>query len=182
MFKQDLIEIATAVQAYCPFFATIFPDVKQDETSRLIVAAQQEGSAELQPIFPDDRYGNYCYLRTGRSALLSDDGTVFPPIGNGRSGMLATTIVTLVAIADGVDEKELAAALVSAIGRMSNVRTRPSTLHWDREIIVRNELAGWPKTDVNAVLQRLSQRRIVSLQFDLISALAFPTSAGTATL
>lgn len=170
MFSQQLKNISAFIKKHNPFFQTGFHFAWQDEETGYIWARD---GADRKPIFPDDRFGDYFYLRVIRNGKIEDDPMRFPSMGCTKPGVMINTTVRLVPVVQNADADLLLQRLVNCLGLYSG-EIRLSSFNWDADTVTLNEMSRAADEEVMTALQRIKRgMAIVAIDFQLSLELPF---------
>lgn len=159
MTNADFISLRDFVLDKNRFFNQGFAGVFLDELTGLIY--QGEGSEKFA-VGIDDQFGNYFYIRNEANIDYTESRT---QLSDNSRTLDETTKCYLVAVVDNADPKALVLCLLNTLMNYGNERIRPVRSICIREVAVQKELAKIRKEDVQFVLERLSERQVVSLEF-----------------
>lgn len=142
---------------------------KDENTSGIYV----RDNSSLISLFPNDRLGNYFYLRndtTLQFTLRAQENLT--DFGLGRLGFLDTMTVYLVAIVKNADVHTIINNLRNTAMMYNKISVVPISAIWNREQIVIEELRGLEPAEIAGTLQRLKNEIIVRLQFTISNVFA----------
>lgn len=143
------------------YFSTGFANAVKDAELQAVVV--KDGN-EMKRLLPDDTRSNYFYIRNDTTIKheskpaerLTDSGTQ-------RLTFHDATTCYLVAIVNNADIYVLLENLKNTVMMYEGMHVQPVASNWNREQVIKEEMAGMRKEDVAAALQRLKNETIVKL-------------------
>lgn len=159
MILQELDRMKDFILNYNKYFGAGYANAWQE--IGYVFASTPAGRAS---IFPNDRKGDYFYLRNGGRA--SFDTKASEQVYDGAISVVGCTIpLFLVAVVKDADEIRLLMNLVNTLQAFSLAIALKNTI-WSREEVVMQELKGADEEDLAAALKNLKTEAIVSLEFN----------------
>lgn len=144
-------------------YANCFKDV---ETNKILLRIGNN----FKEIFPDDKEGNYFYLRNEPAiSFQADRAKATSDCGIGRLGFLDTITTYLVAIVNGADEYELISNLRNTAMAYPNMNIIPTSSIWMRENVINQEMSGFEAETQLKVFSRLKDQTIVRITLQIQS-------------
>jgi hypothetical protein len=163
MTSQDLESFKDFILERNPYFSTGYANAFKDgETSGIYARV----NGNLKSIFPDDRVGNYFYLRNDPNAqFISKSG--LSDCGSDKAIYDDRLTVYLVAIVNDADEFSLISNLRNTSLLNKGMIVIPTGAMWLRENVVLTEMSGFEDEDKMKALARLKGQTIVRLQLQV---------------
>lgn len=156
--KESLFDVATAIKAAYPIFATGYHYAKLFDDKGLMVT---ESKGEMEWVGINDIKGNYFYIRVGSDIGAEKTG------GYSDCGGAIQEVYPcyLVAVMTGVDELQVKDALINLL---LNAKQRIRRQSIDKVAIMQSELKGLKKEIINAAIARLKDKVLVRIEFDVL--------------
>jgi hypothetical protein len=170
MFRQELSKITAHMKQYNPFFMEGYSTVWQDPETGHVWAETEKGRMS---IFPEDRLGDYFYLRTLAQGRLAIDQQQYPVIGCNLTGIVATGSIRMVAVVRDANADLLIVRLVNALSLYDVTTLQVSAFNPYSELVLASEMALADESDIATALQRLGNEAIVSVDFNLSAGIGF---------
>lgn len=146
------------------YFSTGFSNAYKDETTSTVFARSDKG---LSPVFPDDRLGNYFYLRNETTLNFTAKAGV-EDCGINRVSFDDRINCFLVAIVDDADEFELINNLRNTLLQFKTLSCIPTAAIWQRENVTINEMQGFDDSEILKALENIKPGiQIVRIQFQV---------------
>lgn len=166
MWQQQLNKIKDHILRYNPYFSTGFSNTFIDEETGQVFS---DNGNDYIPVFPEDRLGDYFYLRTPQKTTFADapDFT----LSDCQKGIAITGEIFLIAVVRDADADRLVNNLANTVQAFDNKYiTIKSAIH-QKIFVVEQEMAKVKEEKtLMAALARLKQNMtIVSLSFALRS-------------
>lgn len=160
MRTQDFEALRDHIMKYNKYFSTGYANAYKDTETSAIWCRVEDG---LKSIFPDDRVGNYFYLRNDPSISF------MPQTGLTDYGPTSATFddrqtVYLVAVVSDANEYELIANLRNSCLMYKPLNVVPVGAMWQRENVVLHEMAGFDDDEKMAALEALTNETIVRIE------------------
>ena len=170
MFKTINDDLAAHIIEHNPFFSSGFGNAWQDEETGYVYADVNSGR---KAIFPDDRLGNYFYLRPTGNVIFQEDQDRFPRYDCKMSGTMAKVDVRLVAVVTtSADADLLMQRLINTLG-FSDALIQLGNGNLNREQVVVTEMRYAEADEKLQALQNLKKEVIVSIDFTMITEVDF---------
>lgn len=123
-------------------------------------------NGNLKAIFPEDRLGNYFYLRNDPNMkFASKQG--YEECGVGRFNFDDTMTVYLVAIVNDADEFELINNLRNTVLSTKELIAIPTAAMWQTENVLIDEMKGFGEKAIKEALKNLKGQTIVKLTLSI---------------
>ncbi len=167
MITSDLIALRDFILTNNTYFDNgYYSAIKDVENKRV----QAVNGNQIVTVFPNDRLGNYFYLRSeGETKFNVRDGERLRDCGAQRITFLDVETIYLVASVKDADALALVNNLRITALSYSSLNVIPTSANYHRELVVFTELQGVEKEDVSATLQRLKSETIVRLALQVNS-------------
>jgi hypothetical protein len=156
MIQSTLTGLKDYIAQKNTYFTTSYDDVYMDETTGIV--------ANSLPVFPNDKLGNYFYLRLPNQSRF--DYNPVNRITDCSNTPAVVSEITLVACARNASADRLMTNLLNTISSY-NADVRFTTCTYRSEDVVLRELSRMKKENIDAALQRLGNHTIVSVNFSL---------------
>lgn len=161
MTTEDLIAFKNYILAQNTYFDKGYYYAIKDVEKKAVKAID---GTQIVTVFPNDRLGNYFYLRNeGEVKHNIREGERIRDCGAQRLTFLDTEVVYLVASVKGADALALVNNLRVTSLAYSGLNIIPVTSNFNRELVVFSEMQGVEKEYISAALQRLKKEVIVRL-------------------
>lgn len=113
-------------------------------------------------VFPNDRLGNYFYIRLEQNASFAGSNRF--AVDCGSLGTMVNIRAFIIAVVKKADSEILVANLIASI-KEANHQAVLNDMNWNREFIANDEMSEMEEKDRNAILQRLKDETIVRVSF-----------------
>lgn len=123
-------------------------------------------NGDLKVIFPDDRVGNYFYLRNDSSIKFALK-TGYQECGIGKFNFDDTLTCYLIAVVNGADEYDLLTQLRNTCLSYSKLICIPSSAITQTENVIVTEMSGFEKETIWDTLKNLKNKKILRLQITI---------------
>ncbi len=160
MLKQKLADLKDNILLNNPYFDKGFTDVVQDDETGVI-------NDNNQPIFPNDIFGNYFYLRIPQQAQFNY--TPDSSMGDNNLGIRVDSKIFLIAMMKNAAADILIENLITTLGRYQPVNIRLIGATYQADTIIKQEMAGVKeKGNIQKALQTFQlDWTLVSIQFNI---------------
>lgn len=147
-----------------PYFTSGFANAYKDTLTDAIYSREK---GDTKVIFPEDRLGNYFYLRNDPNATyISKQG--YEDCGHGKAMYDDRVTVYLVALMNEADEYELINNLRNSVLRYSGMVVVPTAAMWQRENVVLTEMQGFEEIEIMKALTNIKMdTAIVRVQLQI---------------
>lgn len=159
MLKQKLADLRDFIKLHNPYFDKGFTDVLMDDATGIV-------NNSFEPIFPNDTFGNYFYLRMPQK-MQFDYNNVYN-MGDNWLGVGVVSKIILIAVVKNSSPDILTENLVTTLGRYQDINTRMLNTTYQPDTIIMQELAGVKeKENIRKAMQNFNQNdAIVSIEFN----------------
>lgn len=145
------------------YFTTGFANAFKDTQTSAIYTRV---NGNLKAIFPEDRLGNYFYIRNEPQATFTAK-LGYEDCGPGRAAYDDRLTAYLVAIVQDGDEYEMIANLRNSVLRYKEMFVVPVGAIWQRENVVITEMQGFEDSEILTALTNLKGQAIVRVQLQI---------------
>jgi hypothetical protein len=164
MTSKDFESLRDHILTLNPYFTLGFANAYKDTLTDAIYS-REKGNTKV--VFPEDRLGNYFYLRNDpNSSFVSTQGT--QDCAFGKASYDDRLTVYLVAIVSNADEFELINNLRNSCLRFGNMNVIPTNAMWQRENVMLTEMQGFDESEIAKALTNLkNDTTIVRIQLQI---------------
>lgn len=131
---------------------------KDEESSAVYVRSGKD----LKMVFPDDRIGNFFYIRTEPNmAFQPDRGLATMDCGVGRVGFNDVATIQIVSVLRDGNALEMINNIRNSLMAYPNFNIIPIAAIWQRENVVLTEMSGFDEDVLRRIYARLKDETIV---------------------
>lgn len=141
METNDFVKFRDFLLGELPFFQAGYVNCFKDAEMNGIYTRNKE---DLIPVFPQDKFGNYFYLRNDMTVNFAPERSF--NLGC-EKGYIDTINIDLIAMVRGADAWKLINAIRNTVVKFPDMQIRAVNALWNREQIVRDELRGMDGTE-----------------------------------
>lgn len=153
MTTQDFELLRDHILTLNPYFTEGFANSYKDSLTNAIYCRH---NGNLKAIFPEDRLGNYFYLRNEPSSTYVTKAG-YEDCGVGKAMYDDRLTVYLVAIVNDANEYELINNLRNSSLRFKGMVVIPTGAMWQRENVVINEMQGFEEEEILKALSNVKR-------------------------
>ncbi len=146
-----------------PYFSSGYANAFTDTETEAIYAYV---NGDLKAIFPEDRFGNYFYLRNDPNIKFTPK-TGYQECGIGRFNFDDAMTCYLVAVVNDADDYELINNLRNTVLGFGGLIGIPVNAMWQRENVVLSEMKDFSEECKFTALTNLKDQSIVKIQLTL---------------
>lgn len=156
MIQSTLTAFKEYILSTNTYFSKGFDDVYLDDTQGIV--------AGKETVFPNDKHGNYFYLRLPNSFRF--DYNTISRVTDCASSPGITGEVSLVALVRNGNADNIVTNLLNTIVNYNSVWRIRSAMYRSEDVVLK-ELAKMGKDNIVAALARLGNQTIVSITFEI---------------
>jgi len=159
MLKQKLADLRDFIILKNPYFDKGFTDVVQDDETGVI-------NDNNEPVFPNDIYGNYFYLRIPQKMQFVYDNV--NNMGDNYLGIGVSSKIFLIAYMRSASPDTLIENLITTLGRYQEITTKLINATYQADTIILQEMSGVKeKGNVQKAIQNFSlDNALISIEFN----------------
>lgn len=165
MRTADIIAFKDYILKLNTYFQVGFYNAYKDLEAKKIFAKEDAGSAEHKAVFPEDKFGNYFYIRN--EGEISHQEKFDERLSDCSSAYNDSLSITLIAVIGNVDALTVIENLRNTCNKYRDLKAIPSNSNFNKEKIIKEEMSGFDAKVIADAMKRSGKKVIIRMRLTL---------------